>query len=82
MAKTYRCTHTRYDTHDTLIEHESVTLSGHTAKEVKHHAVRRFGLQAWNCWTCTANGTYQRTHTWTADRPYRGVLTLEPMKLE
>lgn len=78
----YRCTHTRYDDHDQPIEHDAVTLSGHTAKEVKHRAVKRFGLQAWESWTCTATGTYQRVHIWTPERPYRGILILEPTQLE
>lgn len=78
----YRFTHKRFDTHDQIIKHDTGTLSGHSAKEVKHRAVRRFGLQAWNSWTCTAHGTFQRTHTPTPERPYRGVLTLEPIKME
>lgn len=78
----YKATHTRIDDNDQPIQHDVVTLSGYTAKEVKHIAVRRFGLQSWEHWTCTAGGTFQRVHIRTDQRPYRGIMTLEPIKPE
>ena len=79
---TYRYTHKRFDTHEQPIAWDTGVISADTAEAVKDRLTERFGLQDWNGWTCTANGTHQRTHTPTPKRPYRGVLILEPIQLE
>lgn len=78
--RTYRYTHKRLGDHDRIITYNCGNITGHTAKEIKHRLVKRFGLQAWESWTCTVHGTYQKTHPWTPERPYRGLITVEPIK--
>ena len=76
----YRCTYTQHDTNDSLMEHTVAILAGVSSEAVKLRAGERFGLGDWNPWTCTADGAFQRTHTPTPERPYRGIITLEPIK--
>ena len=80
MRMNYRCIHKRYNDQNTLFRHDVVTLCGNTLKAVKDRAEQCFGLHDWNGWACTAKGTHQRTHTPSPECPYRGVLTLEPLK--
>ena len=82
MTRHYRYTHKRFDTYEQPIAWDTGVISADTAEAVKDRLTERFGLQDWNGWTCTANGTHQRTHTPTPKRPYRGVLILEPIQLE
>ena len=77
---TYRCTYTSHDPQDRLLEHTVAILAGVSTETVKVRAGERFRLGDWNSWTCTAKGAFQRTHTPTPERPYRGILTLEPIE--
>lgn len=79
MLRAYQYTHTRYDHHDAVIQRDVGTIERWTTQTVKHAIVKRFGLQAWSPWSCLADGTYQRTHTWTEERPYRGIITVRPI---
>ena len=78
----FRYTHTRSNREGERIAHDTGTIEGHTAKSVKHFLVRRFKLQTWGPWTCLPNGKYQRTHIWTPERPYRGIITVAPIEKE
>ena len=75
----YQFTQTRYDAHDSLILHEVGEVEGYTEKQIKISLVKRCGLQAWESWTCLADGTYQRVHIFNEDRPYRGIITVRPI---
>ena len=79
VTRSFRYTHKRFDAHEQPIAWDAGVIS---TEAVKDRLTARFGLQDWNDWTCTANGTHQRTHTPTPARPYRGVLILEPIQLE
>ena len=79
-GRSYRYTHKRFDAQQQLICRDGGIITGTTPEAVKERLTARFGLQDWNCWTCTCDGTHQRTHTLTPQRPYRGVITVAPIK--
>ena len=59
--KQFRYTYTRHAPEGDLVEHETGSTTGYTAKSVKHTLVKRFHFHAANAWTCLPNGTYQRS---------------------
>ena len=82
VTRSYRYTHKRFDTHEQPIAWDAGVISGETGEAVKDRLTERFGLKDWNAWTCTASGTFQRTHTPTPERPYRGVIIVERIKAD
>ena len=60
----YQFTQTRYDVHDSVILHEVGEVEGCTENGKSRLALSKdAGLQAWESWTCLADGTYQRRIT-------------------
>ena len=77
--KHFRYTHTRHNEQGTVLVHDVATLIG-TDREVKERLEARLALEDWTAWSYLPNGTHQRTHAPTPDRPYIGYLCVKPMQ--
>ena len=71
--KRFRFTYTRCTQHGTILEHIVDTISGNTAKSVKHALVKRFGLQNWSPWRTIDRGFVKHHNA----HNYRGKIILE-----
>jgi len=73
----FRFTYTRCTPDGQMLEHIVETISGHTAKSVKHALNKRFALQNWTPWRQTADGGFVKTRTTYA---YRGKIIVETVR--
>ena len=72
----FQFTYTRCTMHGNIIEHIVETIFAYTVKSAKLMLVKRFGLQNWQSWRQTANGSFVKTNS--AQNDYRGKIIIEP----